>query len=124
MAYTASLDTRETTSLIASDKVVGTAVYGADEKKIGSVERVMIDKVSGKIAFAVLTFGGFMGIGGDYYPVPWSTLKYDTMLGGYRVALTRDQLERAPKYSDESNWDWSRDNDERVYGYYKATPYW
>jgi hypothetical protein len=124
MATAASLDAKETTSLIASDKVEGTAVYGADQKKIGSVERMMIDKASGKVAFAVLTFGGFMGIGSDYYPVPWSTLKYDTMLGGYRVSMTKDQLERAPKYSDETNWAWSRDNDRRVYDYYKATPYW
>jgi PRC-barrel domain protein len=124
MANTDTVQTRETTSLIASDKVEGTAVYGADQKKIGSVERVMIDKISGKVAFAVLTFGGFMGIGSDYYPVPWSMLKYDTMLGGYKVSLTKDQLERAPKYSSTSNWDWSRDNDRRVYDYYKAPPYW
>jgi len=124
MANTDTVQTRETTSLIASDKVEGTAVYGADQKKIGSVERVMIDKISGKVAFAVLTFGGFMGIGSDYYPVPWSMLKYDTMLGGYKVSLTKDQLERAPKYSSTSNWDWSRDNDRRVYDYYKAPHYW
>src|SRR6195256_3223300 len=88
---------RETTALIGSDKVEGTAVYGADEKKIGKIERVMIDKVSGKVAYAVLSFGGFMGMGEDYYPVPWSMLKYDTKLGGYRVNLTKDQLEKAPK---------------------------
>jgi len=124
MATTASLDTKETTSLIASDKVEGTAVYGADQKKIGSVERVMIDKISGKVAYAVMTFGGFMGIGSDYYPVPWSTLKYDTMLGGYKVNLTKDQLERAPKYSSDTDWKWTRENDRRVYDYYKVTPYW
>jgi hypothetical protein len=124
MATTASLDTKETTSLIASDKVEGTAVYGADQKKIGSVERVMIDKISGKVAYAVMTFGGFMGIGSDYYPVPWSTLKYDTMLGGYKVNLTKDQLERAPKYSSDADWKWTRENDRRVYDYYKVTPYW
>ena len=125
MAITPSLDTRETTSLIASDKVEGTAVYGFDEEKIGSVERMMIDKMSGKVAYAVITFGGFLGIGSDYYPVPWSTLKYDTSLGGYRlVNITKDQLERAPKYSDESDWNWSRENDTRVYDYYGAPPYW
>ena len=69
---------RETASLIGSDKVEGTAVYGPDEQKIGSIQRVMIDKVSGKVAYAVTSFGGFLGIGEDYYPIPWPTLKYDT----------------------------------------------
>ena len=70
------LETQETThSLIGSDKVDGTAVYGPDQEKIGSIERVMIDKISGKVAYAVLSFGGFLGIGEDYYPVPWPTLR-------------------------------------------------
>jgi PRC-barrel domain protein len=121
---TTTLDTKETVSLIGSDKVEGTAVYGADEKKIGSIERAMIDKISGKVAYAVLSFGGFMGMGEDYYPVPWSTLRYDTNLGGYRVNLTKEQLDRAPKYSKSQGWNWTRENDLRVYDYYRARPYW
>jgi hypothetical protein len=78
-------DRRETVSLIGSDKVEGTAVYGRDENKIGIVQRVMIDKISGKVAYAVMSFGGFLGIGEDYYPMPWASLKYDTNLGGYRL---------------------------------------
>jgi hypothetical protein len=74
---------RETVSLIGSDKVEGTAVYGADDTQIGSIERVMIDKRSGKVSYAVLSFGGFLGIGDDHYPLPWNSLKYDTDLGGY-----------------------------------------
>jgi hypothetical protein len=117
-------DRRETVSLIGSDKVEGTAVYGADERKIGSVQRVMIDKMSGKVAYAVISFGGFLGIGEDYYPMPWSNLKYDTRLDGYRVGVTEDQLRGAPKYSKAESWDWSnRANDRRVYDYYK-TPLW
>jgi hypothetical protein len=118
------LETRETTSLIGSDKVDGTAVYGSDQQKIGSIERVMIDKISGKVAYAVLSFGGFLGMGEDYYPVPWPTLRYDTNLGGYLVNLTKDQLENAPKYSESQGWNWSRENDRRVYEYYRANPYW
>ena len=119
------LETRETThSLIGSDKVDGTAVYGPDQEKIGSIERVMIDKISGKLAYAVLSFGGFLGIGEDYYPVPWPTLNYDTNLGGYRINLTKDQLEKAPKYSESQDWNWSRENDRRVHDYYRALPYW
>jgi len=124
MTTTDALAAKENTALIASDKVEGTAVYGTDEKKIGKLERVMIDKISGKVAYAVLSFGGFMGMGGDYYPVPWATLKYDTNLGGYRVNLTKDQLEKAPKYSSGTDWSWNRENDQRVYDYYKTPPYW
>ena len=98
---------RETVSLIGSDKVEGTALYGADDQKIGSVQRVMIDKISGKVSYAVISFGGFMGIGEDYYPMPWPNLKYDTCLGGYRVGVTEDQLKGAPKYSKDENWDWA-----------------
>ena len=72
---------RETVTLIGSDKVEGTAVYGADDTQIGSIERVMIDKRSGKVSYAVLSFGGFLGIGDDHYPLPWNSLKYDTNLG-------------------------------------------
>ena len=118
------LETRETTSLIGSDKVDGTAVYGSDQQKIGSIERVMIDKISGKVAYAVLSFGGFLGMGEDYYPVPWPTLRYDTNLGGYRVNLTKDQLESAPKYSESQGWNRSRENDRRAYEYYRTNPYW
>jgi hypothetical protein len=97
---------RETVSLIGSDKVEGTAVYGGDGEKIGSIERVMIDKVSGKVSYAVLSFGGFLGIGDDHYPLPWPSLKYDTSLGGYVTGVTVNQLQGAPKYSDEKSWNW------------------
>ena len=115
---------RETVSLIGSDKVEGTAVYGADDRKIGSVQRVMINKVSGKVAYAVVSFGGFLGMGEDYYPMPWQSLKYDTRVDGYRAAVTEDRLKGAPKFSQSQSWDWSnRENDRRVYDYYK-TPLW
>jgi hypothetical protein len=117
-------DSRETVSLIGSDKVEGTAVYGPDDNKIGTVQRVMIDKVSGQIAYAVVSFGGFLGMGEEYYPMPWSKLDYDTDLGGYRVDVTEDQLRGAPKFSRSTDWDWSnRTNDERVYKYYNQ-PLW
>jgi hypothetical protein len=121
---TSTLEARETASLIGSDKVEGTAVYGADDKKIGQVERVMLDKMSGKVAYAVLSYGGFLGVGEDYYPTPWMNLVYDTRLGGYRVNLTRDKLEKAPKYRKGGDWSWNRENDTRVYDYYGAAPYW
>jgi hypothetical protein len=96
----------ETGNLIGSDKVEGTAVYGADDSKIGSIERVMIDKVSGKVSYAVLGFGGFLGLGNDYYPLPWQSLKYDTRLGGYVTGVTETQLRGAPKYGRDTDWNW------------------
>ena len=93
-------------NLIGSDKVEGTAVYGADRNKIGSIERVMIDKQSGKVSYAVLSFGGFLGIGDDHYPLPWQSLKYDTTLGGYVTGVTEAQLKSAPKYGNDNAWNW------------------
>jgi len=113
-------ETRETAGLIGSDKVEGTYVYDAKGEHIGSVERVMIEKVSGQVAYAVLSFGGFLGIGTDYYPIPWQSLTYDTSLGGYRTNITEEQLKGAPKYSGTS-WDWDdRERGHQVYDYYGA----
>jgi PRC-barrel domain protein len=125
MATKTTVDARrETASFIGSDKVEGTAVYGPDDRKIGTVQRVMIDKISGKVAYAVVSFGGFLGMGEDYYPMPWSKLDYDTSLGGYRVDITEDQLKGAPKFNRSTDWNWSdRSRDRTVYDYYK-TPLW
>jgi hypothetical protein len=101
-----TVEARETGNLIGSDKVAGTAVYGPDEQEIGTIERVMIEKTSGRVSYAVLGFGGFLGIGNDHYPLPWNALKYDTQIGGYRIGITADQLNGAPKYASEGGWDW------------------
>lgn len=112
--------TDETPDLIASDKVEGTAVYDPKGERLGSVYNFMIHKRSGQVAYVVLSFGGFLGIGATYHPLPWQELKYHPVLGGYVVSLTREQLERAPTYSasDASNW-----NDpaftRRIDGYYR-----
>jgi hypothetical protein len=102
-----AIEANEQGNLIGSDKVEGTAVYGAGDQKIGSIERVMIDKTSGKVSYAVLSFGGFLGIGDDHYPLPWQSLKYDTSLGGYRTGVTQQQLEGAPKYGNDNSWNWA-----------------
>jgi hypothetical protein len=116
-------DDREFGNLIGSDKVEGTAVYGADSTKIGTIQRVMIDKNSGKVSYAVLSFGGFLGIGDDYYPLPWHSLKYDTNLEGYIAGITVDRLKGAPKYANESSWDWSAPGATKsVDDYYMAIP--
>ncbi len=100
-------EVRETHSLIASDKVEGTPVYRSNGEQVGKIQRVMIDKLSGKVGYAVMSFGGFLGIGEDYYPLPWSVLTYNERLGGYEVNLTELQLKGAPKYSRHENWDWN-----------------
>src|SRR6478672_2839247 len=102
-----TLEMRETHSLIGSDKVEGTAVYRSNGEKVGQIERVMIDKISGKVAYAVMSFGGFLGIGEDYYPLPWPVLTYNPRLEGYEVNVTEQQLKGAPHYGKYENWDWS-----------------
>src|SRR5262245_54309983 len=101
----ADTSVRETHELIASDKVEGTNVYRPNGDKIGHIERIMLDKRSGKAAYAVMNFGGFLGIGEESYPLPWSVLTYNTRLGGYEVNVTDAQLKGAPKYRDEGYWD-------------------
>src|SRR3979490_3196126 len=100
-------ETRETGSLIGSDKVEGTNVYRSNGDKVGSIVRVMIDKLSGKVAYAVMSFGGFLGVGEDYYPLPWSLLTYNHALGGYEVNLGEEQLKGAPKFGKSQSWDWA-----------------
>ena len=95
----------ETNRLISSDKVAGTAVYDLAGDKLGSIYTVMIDKFTGQVTYAVMSFGGFLGIGDRYHPLPWKALNYDTSLGGYRVDVNREQLEGAPSYaSGEMPW--------------------
>jgi hypothetical protein len=86
----------ETSTLISSDKVEGTAVYNREGEKLGSIHTLMIDKMSGKVAYAVMSFGGFLGIGDRYHPLPWDVLTYDTGQGGYVVDRDRSMLTRTP----------------------------
>jgi hypothetical protein len=118
-----AIEVKEQGNLIGSDKVEGTAVYGADKTKIGSIERVMIDKRSGRVSYAVLSFGGFLGIGNDHYPLPWQSLKYDTALGGYRTGVTEKQLEAAPRYGNDNSWNWADETRARSVSDYYGFPY-
>ena len=98
---------RETTTLIAADKVQGTDVFNNGGDRLGSVHDLMIDKQTGQVAYAILSFGGFLGMGSSYRPLPWSLLRYDTNLGGYRTGITETQLKGAPKYGNDNAWNWS-----------------
>ena len=119
-----SHENRETYDLIGSDKVEGTSVYRSSGEKIGQIERVMLGKRSGQVAFAVMSFGGFLGLGHDHYPIPWARLTYSERLGGYEVNLTDQQLKGAPKYDPASEWKWDRNQDRKVYDYYGVPGYW
>ena len=105
-------------SVISSDKVIGTHVYNPNGDKLGSVESLMIDKISGNVRYAVMEFGGFLGMGRDVYPLPWETMKYDTNLGGYVVSLSKEQLEGAPRYDRETSQDYSDEYGRKVHDYY------
>jgi sporulation protein YlmC with PRC-barrel domain len=110
--------------LIAAEKVTGTTVYNRAGEKLGSVEDIMLDKMTGKTCYAILSFGGFLGIGGRYYPLPWEKLTYDTNLGGFVVDIDKRMLEDAPSYESGQNasWDdpaWGR----RVDEHYGVSPY-
>jgi sporulation protein YlmC with PRC-barrel domain len=101
----------ETDRLIASDKVEGTRVYSRDGERLGTVENFMVDKRSGRVEYAVLSFGGAMGIGDRHYPIPWQMLTYEEDRGGYVVDLTPRDLERAPSHAA-----WDRPRFDTGYG--------
>ena len=116
--------TDETDRLISSDKAVGTAVYNRRVEHLGSVYNLMIDKYSGQVAYAVMSFGGFLGMGESYHPLPWRTLTYDTRKGGYVVDLDRRRLETAPSYTSSTAPNWSdRTYGHRVDEFYGVSPY-
>jgi PRC-barrel domain len=110
--------------LIESDRVEGTTVYDLQGNNIGSIKRLMIEKVSGKVAYAVLSFGGFLGMGADEHTIPWNKLDYDTSLGGYRTDITEEQLRGAPAFARNSDHDWSDQNREReLHDYWRVPTY-
>lgn len=110
--------------LIASNRVEGTAVYNRQGEKLGRIENFMVDKVSGRSEYAVMSFGGFLGMGDDHYPIPWSKLTYDTDKGGYVVDLDREKLTNGPSYRADEEPAFDRDYGQRVYNYYGVTYTW
>jgi sporulation protein YlmC with PRC-barrel domain len=123
----ASLDdtTNPSGRLISAKQVQGATVFNTGLEKLGVIGDVMIDKASGRIAYAVLAYGGFLGIGDRFYPLPWEKLRYDTEMGGYIVDVGQDVLEGAPSYSDEAPASWQDDVWGRgIYTYYGVHPFW
>lgn len=112
----------ETRRLIASNKVEGTLVYNRAGEELGTVYNFMVDKVTGQVAYAVMSFGGFLGIGESYHPLPWRALTYDTRLGGYLVDIDKERLTSAPRH--EAGEDPFADPafGPRVDAYYRTAP--
>ena len=108
--------------LISSEDVEGTTVYGAGDERVGEIDHLLIDKLSGRVAYAVMSFGGFLGLGHSHYPVPWAALTYDTSLGGFRTGITEKQVRDAPDFSDNSWTD--RDWEQKTHQHYGASTYW
>jgi hypothetical protein len=118
-----AIATEETSRLIASDKVEGTAVYNRQDGRLGTVYNLMIDKYTGQVSYAVMSFGGFLGIGESYHPLPWKVLTYDTRQGGYVIDFDRNRLEAAPSYTSSTLPDWSDQTyRRRINDYYGVPP--
>ena len=108
--------------MVSSADVNGTEVYSRAGEHLGEINHLMIDKQSGHIAYAVMSFGGFLGIGAGEHPLPWKKLSYDTNLGGFVTDVTGEQLTGAPERS--AGWFDDRDYQRRSYDYYGVSPYW
>lgn len=125
MTQPPGVPTKKKHNLIASDRVEGTSVRRPKGDKIGSVQRLMIDKVTGKVAYAVLSFGGFLGIGSNHLPIPWALLDYNVELDAYELDLSDEVLRKAPSSPENADFDYGDRVDEaRLYAYYGAAPYW
>jgi hypothetical protein len=112
-------------ALVASDRVEGTVVRRLSGERVGTIQRLMIDKVSGNVAYAVLRFGGFLGMGEKHLPIPWDRLKFDTTRQSYLVSLTDTELANAPSYASDADFDWGdRRSEVALHNYYGARPYW
>jgi hypothetical protein len=107
MPPSAEVTIDETRNLISADKVVGTAVYNRQGECLGSVYGLMINKLNGRVAYAIMSFGGFLGMGESYHPLPWRVLTYDPRQDGYVVDLDRNRLETAPSYTLANDPNWS-----------------
>jgi sporulation protein YlmC with PRC-barrel domain len=111
--------------LIESDRVEGTTVYDPSGNNIGSVKRLMIDKMSGRVAYVVIVFNTFLGLGGEEYTLPWSKLDYDISLEGFRTDITEEQLRGAPTFYRDRGYAWNdRKREQELHDYWGSPFYW
>jgi hypothetical protein len=118
-------DVRETSRLISSEKVTGTSVENTKGDKLGHIEEIMIDKISGQVGYAVLNYGSFLGMGGKLFALPWDILKYDTGRNAYIVGIPEERLKGGPSFDSgtEPNWGDPKYAKE-VHDYYGSTADW
>jgi hypothetical protein len=117
--------------LVLSSRVTGTPVFDSTGDRIGHVDDLSIEKVSGRVIYAIMSFGGFLGIGEKFHPLPWSLLDYDVARDGFTVSLDTSVLKNAPSYSLEELRELGgpeyRTYGDTIYGYYRpygVAPYW
>lgn len=110
----------ETFTLISAGKVQGTPVLNAEGETVGEIYDVMLEKRTGKIAYAVMSFGGILGLGTKYHPLPWHALNYVPQAGGYVVGIPGEALRSGPTLDDGTGWD--KNLAEKIDGYYQAWP--
>ncbi|HEX8366795.1 MAG TPA: PRC-barrel domain-containing protein [Allosphingosinicella sp.] len=108
----------ETSRLIASNKVEGTPVYSRDRHRLGSIYNFMVDKVSGQAEYAVLRYGGFLGMGQRYYPLPWRVLTYHRDAGGYVIDMLARDFEDAPSFDRDSEPEFDTAYGRKVHSWY------
>jgi sporulation protein YlmC with PRC-barrel domain len=101
------ISANETSTLIAASKVNGTSVQNRTGESLGSIYDVMIDKQTGRVSYAIMSFGGFLGMGESYHPLPWHVLQYDSATGSYIVDIAKDKLEGGPSYAPSASPDWT-----------------
>jgi sporulation protein YlmC with PRC-barrel domain len=111
--------------LIESDRVEGTTVYDREGNKVGTVRRLMIDKMTGHVAYAVIAFNTFLGLGGEEYTLPWRKLDYDTGLEGFRTDVTKEQVTGAPDFYRDREYSWTdRTREQELHDYWGTRNYW
>ncbi len=108
--------------LITSDRVRGTRVLSEGGDNVGEIDHIVIDKVTGKVAYAVVKFGGFMGLDGEFYPIPWKALSYDTGREAYLTQITEAKVKSAPSYDKANLHD--REEAQRIHNHYEVPFYW
>jgi hypothetical protein len=113
------LATDETVRLISSDKVEGTAVVDRDGKKLGEIQSFMVDKYTGRVAYAIMSFGSTLGFGGSLFPLPWPVLEYDVENDGYALSITKEQMAKAPRFEADKHPEYTTAYRQSVISFYR-----
>jgi len=112
-------------SPVKTSNVIGTEVVNSNGDSLGDIKEVVIDPRSGKVAYVVMSFGGFLGMGTKLFAVPFTAFDYNVTEKEYVLNVSKEQLKDAPGF-DPDHWPsmadekWNRD----VYKYYQRSPYW